>query len=231
VKTDFTNRWVRYPPLLAALAVAMLVVGPLAEAGYGSLASSISIPVILLSSAFIIRHAGRLAWVAVGIWVAMGLFELVVPMQVHPRLAIAIRFGDAAFVALVASVLMRNVIQSERVTIDTILGGVSVYLFVGVFFTTVYSALELAAPGSFLDGGQPLKHVSALEGAGQFPALAYYSLVTMTTLGYGVVTPESATARSLASAQAVIGQLYVAVLIAFLVGLHIVQRGAREDGA
>jgi hypothetical protein len=58
----------------------------------------------------------------------------------------------------------------------------------------------------------------------------YFSLVTMTTLGYGDITPDSDTSRMLASMEAVIGQIYLAVLVARLVGLQIAQSSADRLG-
>jgi hypothetical protein len=57
----------------------------------------------------------------------------------------------------------------------------------------------------------------------------YYSFVTQTTLGYGDITPITAPARSLSLLEAVIGQLYVAVLIARLVGIHIAQSSREKS--
>ena len=65
------------------------------------------------------------------------------------------------------------------------------------------------------EGGEVIRHRL------HFPSLLYYSLVTLTTLGYGDITPLTPFSRTLASMQAVFGQVYLAVLVARLVGMHI----------
>ena len=57
----------------------------------------------------------------------------------------------------------------------------------------------------------------------------YYSLVTLTTLGYGDITPVTPLARNLAAFEAAMGQLYIAILVARLVGLHIVHSGQEDE--
>ena len=88
-----------------------------------------------------------------------------------------------------------------------------------MIWTYAYSVVSILVPGSFtVMGGD----VGALRLGGKDSLDAiYYSFVTMTTLGYGDVAPVSAPARALAVLQALTGQLYLAVLVARLVALHI----------
>jgi hypothetical protein len=60
-------------------------------------------------------------------------------------------------------------------------------------------------------------------GKGEPTAVLYFSFATLTTLGYGDIVPVSAIARTLATLEAITGQLYLAVLVARLVGLHIAE--------
>jgi hypothetical protein len=75
-------------------------------------------------------------------------------------------------------------------------------------------------PGSFIVSNEDVSRTG-----GNF---LYYSFVTLTTLGYGDITPASSPARSLSTLEAVTGQLYIAILVARLVGLHIVHAGKKE---
>jgi hypothetical protein len=216
--------WLRFGPLLLLLSLAMFATGPLAEMGYGGLAMSLTFPVTFLGAAIAIFHAGWSGWIAVGIWLGIAVLEarmqvLGIPPPYWGRLV------DAAFVGFVVFLLVREIVRSRRVSLDTILGGISVYLLIAVLYTSLYSALEIVNRGAFLDGGELLKDLrEEASNVGRYPALSYYSLVTMTTLGYGDITPVTSLARNLAASQAVLGQLYVAVFIAFLVGLLISQR-------
>jgi hypothetical protein len=104
---------------------------------------------------------------------------------------------------------------------EIIAASMCVYLLIAVFWAEAYSIIWVLDPSSFSDalaqkGGREM-------GPPGHPTVIYFSLVTMTTLGYGDVVPRVEYARTLAAMQAVVGQLYIAVLIARLVGLHIAQ--------
>ena len=118
------------------------------------------------------------------------------------------------FFAYMTVIILSFLFTQDEVTADTIMGAVCVYFFLGLMWGFVFSLLENLQPGSFRFGvGQPTD-------VGNF---TYYSFVTQTTLGYGDITPVSTPARSLSLLEAIIGQLYLAVLIARLVGIHISQ--------
>jgi len=113
------------------------------------------------------------------------------------------------------------------VTPAKISGALSVYLLLGYFWSIVFTILETLQPGSFnlaLGGAE-----AAGSRAEIFKQLLYYSYITLSTLGYGDITPLSAGARSLAALEALTGQIYLAVLVARLVGLQISQRGSERS--
>jgi len=133
------------------------------------------------------------------------------------------------FFILMAVVILANIGKSKKVTTETIYGAVCVYLLLGIIWTELFSIVEMIEPGSFLLGGEPvIKVAGEYRSRPGFENLVYYSFVTLTTLGYGDITPVTPYARSLSSLEAVVGQLYVAVMIARLVGLHIVHAGREE---
>ena len=105
------------------------------------------------------------------------------------------------------------IFKSEKVTSDVIFAAIVVYLLVGITWGIVFRSMEIVQPGSFSIGEGLEQH--------QRIAFTYYSFVTLTTLGYGDISPLSPQAGTLAILEAIIGQLYVAVLIARLVGTYI----------
>ncbi len=109
------------------------------------------------------------------------------------------------------SLLLLSKILSVRsdVSGELIAGAVAVYLLLGAIFAYLFALVETVTPGSFLDA-----HSQALN-------FHYYSMVTLTTLGYGDIVPVTPVARGLGAFEAVLGQLYLTVLIARLVGMHI----------
>jgi hypothetical protein len=139
---------------------------------------------------------------------------------VHGRtLSVLFLLLTITFLTFTAVVVLRQVLgRGASVTADTIAGAVCVYLLLGVIWALFYSLLELAHPGSFQVGGQVLASSSGHSAVR--PDLLYLSLVTLSTLGYGDVLPITAQARMLAAIEAIIGQLYLAVLIARLIGLE-----------
>jgi hypothetical protein len=134
------------------------------------------------------------------------------------------------FFSLTAVVILARVMKDRKVTTDTILGSMCGYLLLGIVWTMLFALVELLEPGSFLSGGRPLVDMQGdLAKQHVFANFIYYSFVTLTTLGYGDITPASPPARALSSLEAVTGQLYIAVLIARLVGLHIVHAREKKD--
>jgi hypothetical protein len=116
---------------------------------------------------------------------------------------------EAAFFVYVTFVILRYILTEPEVTQDTVWGAMCAYIMIGLVFAIGYSWLERIAPGSF-------RGVTAAE-ARQTWEFIYFSLVTMTTLGYGDIVPVHEGARSVATIQAILGQFFVAVLVARIV--------------
>lgn len=129
-----------------------------------------------------------------------------------------------AFLSLVCLVLLRDlVVRSLEVNAELILGSINIYLLVGLAFAFLYGLMEFLQPGSF----------SGIESSDMtqepMPHFIYFSYVTLTTLGYGDITPFTPLAKTMSYTEAVAGQLYLAILVARLVGLYI-SRQARKPG-
>jgi len=132
----------------------------------------------------------------------------------------------AGFLVFTATQILKYIVRARRVTAELIFGAVSVYLMMGVGGALLFAVLDLWSPGSLR---MPSSAGSAVDDATRFSAVAYYSFVTLTTLGYGDITPVSRLARSLSTMEAVMGQLYLAVLVARVVGLQIAQSTPASD--
>ena len=123
----------------------------------------------------------------------------------------------AAWLAYAAWITIAELFQRRDVTLNVILGAVVTYLLVAVAFMMTFQLLELANPGAF-SGLSAGAHEDQRKLAG---SMLYFSLVCLTTMGFGDIAPLSDLARSLSVLEGVFGQLYLAVMIARLVGLHI----------
>ena len=109
---------------------------------------------------------------------------------------------------------LRQVLVGPNVDLNRIAGAVCVYILMGYVWTVLYLLVALSSSNAFAG-------VTAGEIPDLVSQLTYFSFVTLTTLGYGDVSPLTPISQSLAYLEAIIGQLYVAILIAGLVGAHL----------
>ena len=130
-----------------------------------------------------------------------------------PALSIAGTFSGILFFGFMVVTILSFVLQQAKVTLNVIYAAVVVYLSLAMMWAMIFILMEILQPGSIAVGQ---------TGEGTFHFF-YFSFVTITTLGYGDITPTSEIARSLALLEAVIGQIYLVVLIARLMGIHIAQ--------
>jgi len=125
---------------------------------------------------------------------------------------IAIALSAVASVVTLAYVVLAQVLRAGSVNRHRIMGAIAVYLLFGLAWGESYFALALWDPGSFSVGPS----VASIP-----ESWMYFSFVTLTTVGYGDITPVSSVARSLAILEALTGQLYPAILLARLVALEV----------
>jgi hypothetical protein len=132
-------------------------------------------------------------------------------------LALSIR---AFFFCYAIAVIVAHILRAQKVTGDMLAGAACAYLLTGIAWANFYEILELLRPGSF-----DIPSAFLLQPHGD-PTLAlqYFSFTTLTTVGYGDVHPSNIRAAGLAIGEAVVDQLYVAIMIARVVSLHLVQR-------
>jgi voltage-gated potassium channel len=121
-------------------------------------------------------------------------------------------------IAFFSITILGYVFSSGRVTMDRIFAAICVYMLIGFAWSFAYALLDEIAPGSFV----AVTETSRNDYVGRVQQLRYFSFMTLTTVGYGDVVPRSPAARTMASLEAVMGQIYLAVLVARLVGLYIV---------
>ncbi|PIE82966.1 MAG: hypothetical protein CSA09_04025 [Candidatus Contendobacter odensis] len=121
-------------------------------------------------------------------------------------------------VLLILSTLMS---PDTRITTDTICGAFAVYLIIGIIWAILFVLLEMWVPGSF-----DLPTASQENG---LQRLMGFSLATLTTVGYGNVAPATAGADAVALIEAVVGQIYIAVIIARLVSIQVMQSTKQSE--
>lgn len=134
-----------------------------------------------------------------------------------PSLKVVSLASSGLFCFFMAFAILGRVLAVREVTLDAIFGGVCAYFFLGLVWAFVYALIHVIDPNAFnistpliTEGGDSPVRPNAL--------FVYFSFVTLTTLGYGDMSPLSETARSLVVLEAVVGPFYMAILIGWLVG-------------
>jgi voltage-gated potassium channel Kch len=136
--------------------------------------------------------------------------------------AILANFSSMLFLIYLLLVVLKDIFKTRDVGIDTLVGSVCGYLLLAATFASCYSTLVLLMPDAFLVDSRLEIDPSELHYQGvHFSVLLYYSVITLTTVGYGDVVPATDIARQLVSAEAIMGQIYLTVIVARLVGLHL----------
>ena len=158
-----------------------------------------------------------IAALALGVPTVIGQFAI----YAAPLPAVLTATGVLAlvFLAFTTVVILLAVLEPGKVTSDKLAGAICAYLMIGLTFAILFSVLEVTRPGSF---SLPRDLAGPALGHGGEYVFIYFSFTTLTTLGYGDITPMASFPRTLTWMEAAVGQLYLAILIARLVGLHLV---------
>ena len=125
------------------------------------------------------------------------------------------------FMLYLTILFLEHFFRQDEINREVIFGSLVVYLLMGLMWGYGYTLLEHLLPGSFT-------HPASLSEL-DLDAFDYFSFVTMTTLGYSDITPASDSARAMVMIQAVTGQVYLAVLVARLVGINIAQELKKKE--
>ena len=126
---------------------------------------------------------------------------------------------DAAFMLTITLSILTHIFRQKAVTADMIAGAIVVYLLMAVMWSQIYRVLECIRPGQFSP--------PAGQGPITLALLRYFSFVTITTVGYGDIIPMTHAARALANLEAVMGQLYLVIQVAWLVGMHVTMKSRK----
>ena len=119
-----------------------------------------------------------------------------------------------AFVSITIYLAWQQVMFTGEITRNTIFGSICIYILIGLLFGFAYLMVESIFPGSLvgLDGENWQENLQVT---------IYYSMVTLTTLGYGDITPAGQVTRFLAYTEAMVGVFYTTILVASLIGLRL----------
>lgn len=137
---------------------------------------------------------------------ALQLLDLGLPVALVQTASVA---AAALFLGYVLWVVIIEVLGARRINPDVLMGGIAIYLLFGYLFALFYILVERLQPGSFTNLDTEVLLAERLQ---------YFSFVTLSSVGYGDISPVSLLARRIAVMEAVFGQLYLTVFVGRLVG-------------
>jgi len=159
------------------------------------------------------------------VWIVFSVF--VPGMQtvpLHGWLAVSRAVLSAFFLFFCGAQLLASLLRTEHVMTDDMVGAINFYMILGFAWAQFYTLLEIALPQSFqlpLEYGSVPMETYYETAASKF---LYFSFVTQATEGYGDIVPLSTAAETLVILQTTVGQLYLALVVAYLLSVHVTQR-------
>jgi voltage-gated potassium channel len=203
--------------LLASLII-VLVLAPQFEDSYiGAILLNAGLTAVFVTGVIANRHRKLLfraslviAVVAIPLtWAAFATHAIEVSLS---QFAVVV-----LFCGFTAGLILSAVLREYLGGIQAVLGAICVYLLIGLAWATAYAAIDHIEPQSFDFNNHRTTTTTGGQTYTVFSQMVYFSFVTMSTLGYGDVTPRTSLAETATWMQSVVGQLYIAILIARLV--------------
>ena len=115
------------------------------------------------------------------------------------------------YLVVAVYLIFKDILTSQKVTLDTILGAICIYFLMGILWALIYAICLTFDNNAF---SQSITDQNSLQ------TLVYFSFTTLTTVGYGDISPASPLTKTLTNLQGVIGQMYPAVIISILVSIY-----------
>jgi hypothetical protein len=187
------------------------------------LVTRILLGIIIISGLFAAdfsRAAFRILAIVGALVILTSLADLLFPES--QNLNVLVFFLNTLFFIIVTIALVAHVAMAREVYPSTVLCAINSYLLIGLTLSILFLILDFFAPVSFLQMD------ASDDGLSSF---IYFGLVTLTTLGYGDITPATPLARSLASFTALFGQLYLVIIMALIIGKYLNWKNNQDQSA
>ena len=205
---------------LIMIVVVVFILPPLGSLGiFGRFIFDFFFSLLLISGIASMSGQGKTFIIITGIAVIALIFRWTDSLLPSPTLYILDYIATITSAILFCIVILARVLKKGPITFHRIEGAIAVYLLLGLTWAHAFELVEYLNPGSL---------TGAVTGSGRFSSWMYFSFVTLATLGYGDISPVHPIARSLAVAEAITGQLYLAILIARLVSQELYYRTSKE---
>jgi hypothetical protein len=184
------------------------------ESEQGRLLINISLLITFFIAVFSLErhHRGWRNW-KLGMTFVIACLMVGDSIMESPILAVAQLAGCFLFLSLSLYLVWKQVLFTGYVDTNKIVGAICIYLLIGLVWAFGYLIVEALFPGSF-------NGLDKASWRGNLEQFVYYSMVTLTTVGYGDITPEQPVARFLAYMEGITSIFYTAILVASLIGVR-----------
>lgn len=239
LRAHFSSR--RHSALLIALVCAFAARPVLGESEIVQMEFSVLMLVLMLVALYTIqaddlvgergvllaqrRRRSIIGWTLAVPTIIERLYVIVVPGS---RLSVVSSIFWLLFFAFVVWCQVRSLLRQREVTGEVIAMSISVYLLLGLAFGMLYIVIFQRHPEAFSFGGAPA--AQSPDQQEKFLIFIYFSLTTLSTLGFGDIVPLTLSARYAAAAEGITGQFYLAILVARLVGMQMSQSANKDTG-
>ncbi|MEE8294824.1 MAG: ion channel [Sphingomonadales bacterium] len=179
---------------------------------------------ILIFGAYAAKANKRIFTLLIGLALFAAVLRAFIWFVDEPSYGFAFLIVAGLFLIILLAEMARHVFRSNKIDANIIYGSLCIYFFFGTLFAVIYMLLAAINGSSF---SFPLEIIAGPGGeeiTQNLKTFFYFSFVTQTTLGYGDITPVLPLAKNLAILQAITGQMYIAILVARLIGLYLVQK-------
>ena len=174
---------------------------------------------VLFSAIYTIHTKNRLKWTALGVLVLTTILLWGNIFGLIQSSTLVIDGLLVLYLGMMVASFSHHIFTSKQVDVELISAALCLYLLLAMLWTSLFTLLEGFMPGSFAGSG--LAQAETIREYHQY--FSYLSFVTITTLGYGDITPQTPLAMTLCQIEAILGQFFIAVLVARLVGIQVAQ--------
>jgi hypothetical protein len=211
--------------ILGLLMFYMFILAPLGELGL-VLRPGLSVGFLAVLAVAVLGFVrfSSLARLFLAVALALAVTNVLLALAPSTSLQIADSLFSLIAAGLLGTLLLQRTLRRGEISIHRYQGAFATFLLLGVMFAQGFELVAMVEPGAFQVLGAPATYDTML------PRLLYYSFTTLTTLGYGDITPIHPYARSLAVLESLVGVIYPAVLIARLVSLDVIDQQEARRG-
>jgi voltage-gated potassium channel Kch len=204
-----------FPSLLLSIGLLYVLNGLAFDSMAGSMLVLFGRIGVLFASIYVLSASRLTLWLGVLVGALALTFEARL-WPIHPQVSRVLQDAiTLGFLVWILFVVLREVFRPTTMERDAVVGALCGFMIILTVFTRLHGLLEASFPGSYHTDGPPLSERSDAMLVATFQ---YFSTVTVTTVGFGDIVPTQPAARIATGLEAIVGQLYLAIVIATLVG-------------